>query len=102
MARMRDISPLLLLPNPILNSIAKENVYSVLEIAQLYEERNLSVGMQVYNRIYNTIQLNEEKFKDLEGLSSDFLEKYIPNTPAKEKDPNSRDVKKLLRDIKWG
>ena len=45
MARMRDISPLLLLPNPILNSIAKENVYSVLEIAQLYEERNLSVGM---------------------------------------------------------
>ena len=39
--------------------------------------------MDVYNRIYNTIQLNEEKFDDLEGLPGDFLERYIPCTPAR-------------------
>lgn len=56
--------------------------------------------MEVYNRIYNTIQLNEEKIKDLEGLHQDFLEKFPNTTPAREREV--KDVKKLLRDIEWG
>lgn len=56
--------------------------------------------MEVYTKIYNTIQMNEEKEEDLKGLQPDFLEKYIPCTPARDK--NTKDVKDLLRKLEWG
>ena len=58
--------------------------------------------MEVYNKIYNTIQLNEYRLQDLAGLPFDFLEKYV-STPMRERgDQSARDVKKLLREIEWG
>lgn len=44
--------------------------------------------------------MNEEKEEDLRGLNSDFLEKYIPCTPARDK--NTKDVKELLKKLEWG
>lgn len=72
---MNDVSSLTVLPNGVFSKILETNNNSVYSISQLYEEEGVHPNMEICQRIYEVIKLNDERMIDQEKIAEKVLKK---------------------------